>query len=307
MLRMVPVLLVLAGCESTHYPAPVIERTPPAARPAPAPASAHRAPDQRPDVYTIKKGDTLYTIALDYGLDFKELAEWNNITNRNAIQVGQQLRLKPPPSTVVTAPLKTAPQAEARPLGSALPAPAAPAGDAVKSQPKAIKVPYSDQAYAQLSAAAPIKTVVSIPAKVEARTDEKPAAGDEDDEKIDWGWPANGKLLGAFTEYTNLKGINITGKPGQPVFASAAGKVIYSGTGIRGLGKFIIIKHSKAYLSVYANNSELLVKYGQMVAKGEKIAEMGNTDADQVGLHFEIRRFGKPVDPIKLLPDQPPA
>jgi len=201
----------------------------------------------------------------------------------------------------VTAPLKTPPRVEERPLGST---PAAPAGELVKSQPKAIKVPYTDQAYAQLAGTGQAQPAPAV-VKAEPRAEEKPAAADEEDEKIDWGWPASGKLLSAFTEYTNLKGINITGKLGQPVYASAAGKVIYSGTGIRGLGKFIIIKHNKAYLSVYANNNELLVKYGQMVTKGEKIAEMGNTDADQISLHFEIRRFGKPVDPIKLLPDRP--
>ena len=290
-------LLVLSGCGSTRYPAPVSERGPGASRPAPAP----REPDTRPDVYTVRKGDTLYTIALEHGLDYKELADWNGITNLNVIHVGQQLRLKAPASTVVTAPLKTPPRVEERPLGST---PAAPVGEMVKSQPKAIKVPYTDQAYAQLAGpgqAQPAPTVV----KAEPRAEDKPPAADEEDEKIDWAWPASGKLLSAFTEYTNLKGINITGKLGQPVYASAAGKVIYSGTGIRGLGKFIIIKHNKAYLTVYANNSELLVKYGQMVTKGEKIAEMGNTDSDQVSLHFEIRRFGKPVDPIKLLPDRP--
>ena len=237
-----------------------------------------------------------------------ELAEWNNITNPNVIRVGQPLRLNAPvlapTPTVVATPLKTAPAVESRPVGSARPA--AAAGDAVKSQPKAVKLPYSDQALEQLSGAQakPAETVV---AKVEPRPAEKPATRVEDEEKVDWGWPADGKLLSAFNESTNLKGIGIAGKTGQPVIASAPGKVLYSGDGIRGYGKLVIIKHNKAYLSVYAHNSQLLVKEGQSVVKGQRIAEMGGTDSEQIKLHFEIRRFGKPVDPIKLLPPAPPA
>ncbi len=119
---------------------------------------------------------------------------------------------------------------------------------------------------------------------------------------IAWGWPASGKVVSTFNDSANLKGIGIAGKLGQPVLASAPGRVIFSGTGIRGFGKLIVIKHNNTFLSVYAHNNELLVKEGQNVAKGQKIAEMGSTDTDQVKLHFEIRRFGKPVDPAKLLP-----
>ena len=298
-------LLFAYGCASTPRQAPVIERKPSAAKPAvkPSPRAAREA-DSRPDYYTVRKGDTLYTIALDHGLDYKELVEWNNITNPNVIRVGQQLRLKAPVSSAVATPLKTAPAVESRPVGSA--ARPAAAGDAVKSQPKAVKVPYSDQALAQLSEAQakPAETVI---AKVEPRPAEKPAASEADEEKVDWGWPAGGKLLSTFNESTNLKGIGIAGKPGQPVIASAPGKVLYSGDGIRGYGKLVIIKHNKAYLSVYAHNSQLLVKEGQNVVKGQRIAEMGNTDSEQIKLHFEIRRFGKPVDPIKLLPPEHPA
>jgi lipoprotein NlpD len=299
-------VLTIYGCTSTRYPAPVSERTPSATRPsaAPAPETAAREPDTRPEYYTVKKGDTLYTIALDHGLDYKDLAEWNGIDNPNVIRVGQQLRVMPPASTVVTSPLKTAPAIEGRPLGSA---PQSAAVEAVKSQPKAVKVPYSDQALAQLSGQPQAKPALPVIAKAEPRPEEKSAAGDDDDEKVDWGWPAGGKLLSTFTENTNLKGIGIAGKLGQPVIASAPGKVLYSGDGIRGYGKLVIIKHNKVYLSVYAHNSQLLVKEGQTVVKGQKIAEMGNTDSDQVNLHFEIRRFGKPVDPIKLLPPGHPA
>lgn len=302
-------LLLAYGCAATRRAAPVIERTPPAGRAAvkpavkPAPAAAAREADQRPDYYTVRKGDTLYTIALDHGLDYKELAEWNHIANVNVIRVGQELRLTAPVSSVVATPLITAPVVESKPVGSA---PPAAAGGAVISQPKAVKLPYSDQALAQLTGTQtrPVETVV---AKVEPRPAEKPAASADSEDKVDWGWPAGGKLLSTFNESTNLKGIGIAGKPGQPVIASAPGKVLYSGDGIRGYGKLVIIKHNKAYLSVYAHNSQLLVKEGQSVVKGQRIAEMGGTDSDQVKLHFEIRRFGKPVDPIKLLPPERPA
>ncbi|HYK14429.1 MAG TPA: peptidoglycan DD-metalloendopeptidase family protein [Burkholderiales bacterium] len=316
------------GC-MTGRPAPVSDRAAqpsaaPAAKPVQAPATAPAsapvagAPetDPRPEFYTVKKGDTLYLIALDHGLDYKELAEWNGIENPNVIRIGQQLRLRAPASTVVTAPLKTPPKVEGRPVAGA--APAVAANEAVKSQPKAVKVPYSDQALAQLSgqaqppskpAVAPsvIPPVVPPVAKADPAPEEKPAASAEDDEKVAWGWPASGKVLTTFNESTNLKGIGIAGKLGQPVIASAPGKVLYSGDGIRGYGKLVIIKHNKVYISVYAHNQLLLVKEGQSVVKGQKIADMGASDADQVKLHFEIRRFGKPIDPLKLLPGDRPA
>ena len=317
---------MLAAC-MTAPPAPVSDRTStaspapkPVAAPArvtPSPAVAQPAPsrageDPTPEFYTVKRGDTLYTIALDHGLDYKDLRDWNNLDNPNVIRVGQQLRLRPPAAgTTVTAPLRTPPAVEGRPVGSAAPPPpaATPAGkEMVKTQPKALKVPYSDQAYAQLAAppaqAAATKPVETPATKPEVKPDEKPAVA-EDDEKVDWGWPASGKVLSTFNESTNLKGVGIGGKAGQPVLASAPGKVLYSGDGIRGYGKLVIIKHNKAYISVYAHNSVLLVKEGQSVVKGQKIADMGSSDSDQVKLHFEIRRYGKPVDPLKLLPDNP--
>jgi len=127
------------------------------------------------------------------------------------------------------------------------------------------------------------------------------AAGDGD-EDLDWVWPARGKLVTAFSDTANLKGIDIAGSTGAPVVASAAGKVVYAGSGLRGYGKLVIIKHNSKFLSAYAHNREILVKEGQQVARGQKIAEMGSSDAEQVKLHFEIRRLGKPMDPLKYLP-----
>lgn len=148
-------------------------------------------------------------------------------------------------------------------------------------------------------------TVARADPKLEPKAEPKSGASsmaDIDDEKVDWVWPATGKLVTGFSDTANLKGIDIGGKSGQPVLASASGKVVYAGTGLRGYGKLIIIKHSKSLLSAYAHNKDILVKEGQQVSRGQKIAEMGNSDADQVKLHFEIRRLGKPMDPLKYLP-----
>jgi lipoprotein NlpD len=127
------------------------------------------------------------------------------------------------------------------------------------------------------------------------------AAPTGSDEDIDWLWPAQGTLVGGFDEAKN-KGLDISGKSGDPVVASADGRVVYSGSGLRGYGNLIILKHNNTFLTAYAHNKLLLVKEDQTVKRGQKIAEMGNSDADKVKLHFEIRRQGKPVDPAKYLP-----
>ena len=121
------------------------------------------------------------------------------------------------------------------------------------------------------------------------------------DEDLAWIWPAQGTLLAGFDEAKN-KGLDISGKPGDAVIASADGRVVYAGAGLRGYGNLIILKHNNTFLTAYAHNQTLLVKEDQAVKKGQKIAEMGNSDADRVKLHFEIRRQGKPVDPAKYLP-----
>lgn len=292
----VAVLALLSGC-MTGRPAPVTERLPPKqtkaspVKPAPRVTQA-TAPDQpRPDFYTVKAGDTLYSIALEFGLDYRELAAWNNI-EPSRIRIGQQLRLSPPGGVVAT-PLRTPSGAvEAKPLGSG---PGAIAGARV--EPRGVRVPYSDQAYAQMSGVKPEPATTARPP--EQPVVAKPVVAGADD--VDWIWPVNGKVVSPFNEASN-KGIGIAGKMGQPVMAAGPGRVIFSGTGIRGLGKLIVIKHNEKFLSVYAHNRELLVKEGQTVARGQKIAEMGDTDTDQVKLHFEIRRMGKPVDPAGLLP-----
>jgi lipoprotein NlpD len=319
--------LLLAAC-MTRPPAPVSERSPlsPAAAPPSPPVTAAAPREQEPPpppTYTVKRGDTLAQIALDNGLDYRDLAAWNTIDNPNVIRVGQVLVLAAPgssapaPGTAVTTPLLTGPAIAPRgpEVANMQAPPVLPSGRSntatYKAEPKAVKLAYSEQALAQMHAAPPPPVVP--PAPVAAATNTPPLAAlpprpdaarvpEIDDNKIEWVWPASGKVIAGFSDTANLKGIDIAGKSGQPVVASAAGRVVYAGTGLRGYGKLIIVKHNSTYLSAYAHNRDILVKEGQQVGKGQKISEMGDTDADQVKLHFEIRRLGKPVDPAKFLP-----
>jgi lipoprotein NlpD len=357
-------LLALAACAS-RTPAPIEDRAPlpmpaPVAVTAPAP-TPEPEPDWRPPTYTVKRGDTLHAIALDHGLDYREVAAWNNIENPNVIRVGQVLQLAAPGASgpvgaagVTTMPLMSVPpvvSGEARPSPTASATP--PAGprntENYKLQPKALKEPYSEQALREMqrvaiappaaaatatapttvaptpatpTAAAPSPATptaaapspvgalppapaLAVPPAPVVRSEPRSTTGTEDDdgdEKIEWVWPAKGKLVSGTSDTSNLKGIDIAGTAGAPVVASAGGKVVYAGTGLRGYGKLVIVKHNGTFLSAYAHNRDILVKEGQPVTRGQKIAEMGNTDADQVKLHFEIRRHGKPVDPLKYLP-----
>ena len=281
-------LLVLAGCASKS-PAPVSGGSQPAAVAAPA-----------RDTYTVKSGDTLYSIAREHGMDYRELIAINRIENVSRIAPGAVLKIKPP-ATASSAVASTAPISSdvvvTRPLGTNT--------DSLKREPKAGKEPYSDLALAQAQGQAQGPAKAGESAVPAARTDSKPEvkpaepalAGDD----VPWIWPAKGQLVGTFSE-GGSKGVDIAGKLGDPVAAAGDGKIVYSGTGLRGYGKLVIIKHNNTYLSAYAHNQTILVKEGQGVTRGQKIAEMGNSDADQVKLHFEVRRQGKPVDPQKYLP-----
>ena len=305
-------ILVLAGC-AARRPAPVVERAPPAPPvvEAPLPEVPAEAPMERPvPTHMVRRGETLASIALQYGLDYRELAAWNNIVNPNRLETGRVLVLTapggsaPPAVAPVTTPLATAgPPIEAKPLANT---------QTVKVEPRAAKVPFSERAMAQVNAAesgpsplageapppiavAPKASVQPPPPRVEETRPPSP-----DNEDIDWMWPAKGKVLAPFSDTT--KGMDIGGRKGAPVLAAASGRVIYADAGVRGYGKLIIIKHNDTWVSAYAHNDNILVKEQQDVRKGQKIAEMGSSDADQVKLHFEVRRQGKPVDPVKVLP-----
>ena len=314
------VAATLAGCASRSVHAPVVDRAPPAAASPAAKPEAPAAADTRPETYTIRRGDTMFSIALDHGLDYKELAAWNNLDDPSRIRPGQQLRIRPPAGVqeapVTVRPVTTAGRVETRPLGApagaaAEPARAPAAQGAIKSEPLGRKLPYTPENLALLqrgeapaapSGQAPAIAATPAPAAAPAppAAAAKPDAAADDEDKVDWGRPAQGKVIAVFSEPSN-KGVDIAGKPGDPVIAAAPGRVIYSGE-MRGYGKLAVIKHNKTYSSVYAHNRNILVKEGQSVVKGQKIAELGSTDSDAPKLHFEIRKLGKPVDPAKYLP-----
>ena len=303
---MIAVLLV-GGCATSKAPAPVEDRV--AARAAAASAAASAAAPSasaaasapldvkpavaalpadptkalpgaenagKPGYYTIKPGDTMIRIGLETGQNWKDLVKWNNLDNPNIVEVGQVLRVVPPGTEagaatrpVVGARVETRPL-DAKPTAATASSPTAP-------------VPASP-----------------VPAPVAAQAPVTPVVREADDE-ISWLWPAAGAVAAPFEE-GKTKGLVIAGKPGDAVLAAAEGKVVYAGSGLRGYGNLVILKHNNTYLTAYAHNQALLVKEDQAVKRGQKIAEMGSTDANRVQLHFEIRRQGKPIDPAKLLP-----
>lgn len=283
--------ILLAACASKGHRAPVVERGIDGKRSTAERNRKGRDRDWRPESIIVKKGDTLYSIAFNYGFDYHELAQLNGIRDPSVISIGQDIRLFPGRQA-----------SAARNAGATERKPAEPV---IKDQPRLAKYAYSDDAMAQIVKVQRTRPVAAPIAKAEdyaGANDAGDSSDDSEDGPISWGMPAQGKLIAQFSEAENRKGIDIAGKLGQPVLASAAGKVVYSGSGLRGYGKLIIIKHNKTYLSAYAHNNKVLVKEGQSVTRGQKIAEMGNTDADRIELHFEIRQLGKPVDPAKYLP-----
>jgi lipoprotein NlpD len=360
----VALLAALAGCAARN-PAPVSDARPPAdARgavavpPTSVPPVATATglpptgvPSAKPldssKIHIIQTGDTMFSIARKYGLDYRELSAWNNIVNPTSIRLGDTLRLTRPdlsspapatpivgttdpanqvtPNTNSTAPLTagevittplmvTPPIVIEKPLINSA---------AMKVEPKASKLAYSDQAYAKLLAesgggigtsagapALPLSTtaapaISTLPTPSVTPPPVAPpvaapvvTAGD----MPNWTWPVKGKVLTTFTETT--KGIDIAGTRNKPVLAAAAGKVIYNEAGLRGYGRMIIIKHNEQWLTAYAHNEKILVQKDQEIKQGQKIAEMGSSDTDSVKLHFEIRKQGKPVDPMKYLPAQ---
>ena len=263
----------------TSTPSPVVAGAPGEAKPGAAntpsdPAKPLPGAENagKPGYYSIKPGDTMIRIGLETGQNWKDLVKWNNLENPNLIEVGQVLRVVPPGSETgaATRPV-TGSKVETRPL-----------------DPKATGGPGSAQ------------TPPSAPASVATTAPIAPIARDADDD-VNWLWPVAGSVAAPFEE-GKTKGLTFAGKAGDPVLAAAEGKVVYAGSGLRGYGNLVILKHNNTYLTAYAHNQALLVKEDQVVRRGQKIAEMGATDADRVQLHFEIRRQGKPIDPAKVLP-----
>ena len=293
--------LLMAACASNKPPAPTEERAlgsrssasraaaaAEAARAASATGGPAATPDSRPTgTYVVKPGDTLMRIGLETGQGWRDLARWNNIDNPNVIEVGQTLIVLPPAgeaSVVSVAPVAS-PKLDSKPLASR-PASAGSAASTPSAAASSGPVLATAAPAAQVASAVPTGTL-------------PPRDGPDDD--VQWAWPAAGTVVTAFDE-NRSKGLAIAGKAGDPVLAAADGRVVYAGSGLRGYGNLVIVKHNATFLTAYAHNQTLLVKEDQAVRRGQKIAEMGSTDADKVQLHFEIRKLGKPIDPAKLLP-----
>lgn len=264
------------------------------ARSAPAPARGSSSGDS----YVVQRGDTLYGIAFRHGLDYREVAGWNRIPAPYTIYPGQRLSLRG--------------KSDARPTTTAgavtgMPAPArpTPSGPAVSTPLPPVTAPATTPATGPATVATTPAATSTAPATTPATTTAPTptpvapsavsAAG--------WRWPAKGQLIGRFAANDpKRQGIDIAGSAGQPVFAAADGVVVYSGAGLVGYGELIIVKHSDEWLSAYAHNRRRLVTEGTAVKGGQQIAELGRSGTSRDMLHFEVRRNGKPVDPLQVLP-----
>lgn len=252
---------MVAGCSMTSMnKAPVENRGAGAIDPATLPGAENAG---KPGYYTVKRGDTLSSIARANGVSWRDIANWNSqLENANVIEVGQVLRVEPPTGSSGRTASASAP---------------ASSSSSKSSGP-------SKSASSSTTAPAPKST--------------PPAASN-----VKFAWPAKGSIVSRFDGEKN-KGIGIAGKAGDPIKAAADGSVVYAGAGLRGYGNLVIVKHNDTFLTAYAHNQKLLVKEDEHVKKGQTIAEMGSSDADRVKLHFELRRDGKPVDPLPYLPAQ---
>ena len=229
----------------------------------------------KPGYYSVRPGDTLTKIALDHGQAWRDIAKWNGLDNPNMIEVDQVLRVAPPL-------MEAAANRQTKPVMAQN---QVPPSSATNNTPT------------------PTATSASTSNTPSATPSASPPANASDDGMI-FAWPHPGPVLAGFDEAKN-KGLDFAGKAGDPVLAAGDGKVVYAGSGLRGYGNLVILKHNNTYLTAYAHNQTLLVKEDQSVTKGQRIADMGSSDSDRVKLHFEIRKQGKPVDPAKLLPARP--
>jgi len=311
--------LALAACASTG-PAPVEDRSLDAPRAAPPPrAEARPVAQPAGGSYKVQRGDTLYSIAFRHGVDYRDLAGWNGIGAPYTIFVGQDLRLSPKSQAVASRPTAAAPP----PRTATSPAPVVAAAAPASAKPAVPSpTPFEDvKEQPAVAATAPAPAAVTPPAPTPASpppiAPAKPAdaapvppptaapppqsanvSGD-----VAWRWPADGQVIGGFVSGDQTKqGIDIGGKAGDPVRAAADGTVVYSGNGLIGYGELIIVKHSPGFLSAYGHNRKRLVKEGDRVKSGQVIAEMGSSSASRDSLHFEIRKNGKPANPIDYLP-----
>ena len=269
---------LLAGCSSAQKPVQVVDRS--------AGSSYAKKIQPAGGKYIVQRGDTLYSIAFRFGWDWKALAARNNIAAPYVIMPKQVIHFSTSPSAVkaYTAPVQKAQPAYTPPVVRTVVPPSQPMTSTTSTVPA--KPAATSTSTPAASTAAPVLTPVKLSSS-------------------GWAWPAQGIVIGKFSSNGSLnKGIDIAGELGQPVLAGQDGTVVYAGSGLRGYGELVIIKHSDVYVSAYGHNRNLLVREGQKVKAGQVIANMGSTGTDRVKLHFEIRRKGKPVDPLQYLPSR---
>ena len=289
---------------TTPSPTAQASRSDPPPRPAPrvqAPAAntadtADNADSAgKPGFYTVKAGDTLLRVALETGQNWRDIQRWNSLDNAHVLQVGEVLRVIPlnqDPGAVVS-------RAVAPPSGGADSRSAEqPSRTALAAPAQSPGAPAAVPVLAPTAAAAATAATASTSLQGQGAGNSATPSGDED---LGWIWPADGNVIAVFDE-ARTKGMLIGGNAGDSVVAAADGRVVYSGSGLRGYGNLVIIKHNNTYLTAYAHNKTLLVREDQPVKRGQKIAEMGSTDAQRVQLHFEVRKQGKPIDPARVLP-----
>ena len=235
------------------------------------------SPLSPPSSYTVRRGDTLYAIAWRYGMDYRELAKINRINSANRIYPGQKLTFRPKYNVSKSSQKNSS------------------------SRPSSSTASTSSSKTQRISSVNSNKSAnSSVLSNSDSSKQEKTAISST---KVAWNWPASGVVIGRYsTSGTLNKGIDIKGENGDPVKAAAAGYVVYAGSGLLGYGNLVIINHNQKYLSAYAHNSRIFVKENDKVASGQKIAEIGSTGTNRPKLHFEIRRDGKPVDPLQYLP-----
>ncbi len=274
---LVVAVLWMAGC-APWAPAPVEDRSrlPERERPAEPREPVASTP---PANYEVRSGDTLYSIAFRYGMDWRSVARWNRIEAPYTIRPGQDLRLTEPPRARLVAETRSDPEPDLEP-------------EPEEQEIAQVEEPDSEPATAEASEPAASTRAPAPSAAGNARN----VAG------VDWQWPTAGAVTRPFDASATRRGIGIGGSEGQPVHAAAAGQVVYSGTALIGYGELIIIKHSDTLLSAYGHNRVRMVEEGDQVARGEQIAELGLNERDEELLHFEIRRDGQPVDPLSYLP-----
>lgn len=303
-------LLVLTGCAAPKGKAPVETRTigssqtaptmakKPSAAPGGAASSGASTPTSPsasdtggpvpPGFYRVKRGDTLISIALEQGVDWRDLASWNDISNPNVIDVGRLLRI-----------LQARPADAPAPSVAAVPAAPGTAQTAPVAGVGAVQARPIEAGSTAGAASTPAPTVTAAPSPTELASAAPPSAA----AGLQWAWPAHGQVISGFSE-GGSKGVAIAGAQGEAIFAAESGRVIYSGNGLRGYGNLVIVKHDQEFTTAYAHNRAILVREGQIVRRGQKIAELGMSDADRPMLHFEVRKGGKPLDPLSFLPSR---